>query len=551
MEAFIYSTVLTIEQVYSGRYKLELPWFQRAYAWGEMHVGRLIKDLFEAMAGPRRRYSLGHMSLGKPGVEPACSLVDGHQRSISLIMLCAILRDQLAGTPMGDRLHALIEAPDGSGYRLLPQPGVAEFFAAFVQQRGATLLQPEGDIMDCSPNERNILANRDHMRTMMNDLAPTPEALIEFAAFLLERCMLIVDEVADQNEAWALMTREEETGLSPHSSELAKVTMLTTMPRNEQGQASLLYEQAQALLAADNLFNLLGHIRTLRVRRRSSRPVDRELIQHFELQATGLPFLKDELLPRARAMASLIARNVGDGPARTETARSLEMLSWLDNQLWMPPALHWLATMGANHAETPLFFARLDRLAYIMKIASIDPTDQETRFLQLLESIDKKLEVERMQPLAIGKKLLSSALANLRSKTFYAKRFHALVLRRISCVMAPHSDLGPVDGQKVTVEHVLPRKPEAGQQWLKDFKNLAGVADYCNRIGNLAFLTLEINNIAGNQDFVVKRLILAQCATTFVLSKHASDEARWTQETIERRGEELIANLLRPWQLFA
>ncbi len=156
-----------------------------------------------------------------------------------------------------------------------------------------------------------------------------------------------------------------------------------------------------------------------------------------------------------------------------------------------------------------------------------------------------------MQPLAIGKKLLSGALANLRSKTFYAKRFHALVLRRISCNLPTGSDPGPVDGQKVTVEHVLPRKPEEGQQWLKDFKNLAGVADYCNRIGNLAFLTLEINNIAGNQDFVVKRLILAQSATTFVLSKHASDEPRWTQETIERRGEELIANLLKPWQLSA
>ena len=519
MEAFIYSTVLTIEEVYSGRYKLELPWFQRAYAWGEMHVGRLIKDLFEDMAGPRRRYSLGHMTLGKPGTEPACSLVDGHQRSISLTMLSAILRDQLAGTPMGDRLHALIEAPDSSGYRLLPQPGVAEFFAAFVQQRGATLLQPEGDIMDCSPNERNILANRDHMRTMINDLAPTPQALIEFATFLLERCMLIVDEVADQNEAWALMTREEETGLSPHSSELAKVTMLTAMPRNEQGQASLLYEQAQAMLVADNLSNLLSHIRTLKVRKRSSKPVDRELIQHFELQTTGLPFIKDELLPRAEAMASLIARNVGEGAARAETARSLETLSWLDNQLWMPAALHWLATMGADHAETPLFFARLDRLAYIMKIASIDPTDQETRFLQLLESIDKELDVERMQPLAIGKKLLSNALANLRSKTFYAKRFHALVLRRISCNLPAGSDPGPVDGQKVTVEHVLPRKPEAGQQWLKDFTNLAGVADYCNRIGNLAFLTLEINNIVGNQDFVVKRLILAQSATTFVLSQ--------------------------------
>ena len=37
---FIKSTVLPIEKVYAGDCRLELPWFQRAYAWSETHVGR-------------------------------------------------------------------------------------------------------------------------------------------------------------------------------------------------------------------------------------------------------------------------------------------------------------------------------------------------------------------------------------------------------------------------------------------------------------------------------------------------------------------------------
>jgi hypothetical protein len=450
---------------------------------------------------------------------------------------------------MSDRLHNLVKAHDDGGYRLQSQPGVAGFFARFVQERGATQAEADGDIMDYSPSERNILANRDHMRAMLEEMASSEQRLVEIAEFLLTRCVVIVDEVEDPEEAWQLLTREEETGLSHHSSEIAKVTIINAMPRAEQEPASRLYERAQSLLSADNLSSLLAHLRTLKVRKRSSKPVDRELIQQFELQAAGLPFLTDELIPRAEVMASVIERNVGSGEVREKTAQSLRTLSWLDNQYWMAPAVHWIATMGADHDETPLFFARLDRLAYVMKIASVDPTDQELRYLRLLAAIDKKQHVDRMEPFAIGRALLRPALDNLRSKTFYAKRFHALVLRRISCNLAPDIDPGPVDGKLVTVEHILPRKPEKGQRWLEDFESLERVGAFCNRLGNLAFLSLELNNIAGNRDFVVKRLILAQSAATFPLSRQASEQSVWTPETIERRTEDLIAILFQPWQL--
>ena len=121
----------------------------------------------------------------------------------------------------------------------------------------------------------------------------------------------------------------------------------------------------------------------------------------------------------------------------------------------------------------------------------------------------------------------------------------SVAISRRSC------DPGAVDGERVTVEHVLPRKPQPGEAWFKDFKDMSVVSDYCNRLGNLAFLTLEFNNIAGNKEFMVKRLILAQSAAAFVLARQASNEAEWTRQTIERRTEELIAILLRPWQLLA
>jgi hypothetical protein len=545
---FIRSSVEAVGKVYASTHTLALPWFQRAYAWSEVHVGRLIHDLGEAMGSPKKRYSLGHITLARGQDGNTASIVDGHQRSISLTMLFALLRDLLdAGDPVGARLHFLVEAP-GNGWRLQPQPGIAPFFASYIQMRGGTLMEPDGDPMDLTPSERNILANRDHMRGMLCGIGEKGGRLRDLALFLMDDCVLIVDEVEDEEEARNLLQREEERGLSPHSSELAKVTILTAMPGAEQEEAAGLFEGVQTQLSADDVSSLLAHIRVLKLRRRSSRAVDSDLIQRFKLDKSGLLFLRNELMPRASWMVRIKRRQIGSGEQRGDIDRSLTMLEWIDHKMWMPAALHWLSMRGDEDPETAQFFQRLDRLTYLMKIASVDPTDQENRFIEVLAGIDRTDKIDDIAPLRIERPLLAAALENLRSRTFYIKRFHALVLRRISVHIDPARDPGPVDGENVTVEHVLPRKPE--HSWRQEFPGNE-VSNFCNRIGNLAFLSLEENNIAGNNDFIVKRLLLANAGGRFVLSAKAAEESEWKRDTIMRRGEQMITVLLEPWGLSA
>ena len=545
-EPFIKSTVSTVEHLFAGSYRFQLPWLQRAYAWNELHVGRLIDDVYRASLEPRQRYSLGRIVIAKAGETPECSLIDGHQRSITLTILFALLRDLLPGDPVAERLHGLIEAP-GGGLHLTPQPSVAPFCAAYVQQFGRTLVDPEGDIFELTESERNILSNRTHMRSKIEKLMPHAGERARFAAFLLRRCYAFVEIVEDEDEAWSLLSIEEETGLDLHSSELAKLSLVRDMPRGEQEAAGRFYEQAQAIVGADDMSKLLCHIRTLEVRKRTSRPVENDLKARFKLDQSGLAFLERQLLPRAESMVLLNRRAIGTGAAREATAASLTTLFWLDHQFWMPASLHWLDVMGASHDETPRFFARLDRLAYLMKIAGVDPTDQERRFVSLLGDIDRKLPVDAMPQLLIEPDLRSDALAHLRSSTFYSKRMHGLVLRRISWNLAPERDPGPVDGRHVTVEHVLPRKPPKSRRWWTDFKSQQNITRYCNRIGNLTFLSNTDNRQADTLDFAVKREILLAAAPAFVLAEHAARETVWTEDVIDARSADMIAILMAPW----
>jgi hypothetical protein len=550
MDRFISVAVLTLGELFSDTYHFHLPWFQRAYAWREEHVGRLLADIVQAQVASKPRYSLGDLCIAKVDGRPQTALIDGQQRAITLTILFALLRDLAPEGPQRSALGRLVSESDQSGaarYRIVPQPGVVEFFRRYVQAPGGTLLEPEDAVMSLAESERYILWNRNHLRVMLAQHVPTPEARSELASFLLTLCFVVVKSVADENEAWQMVSTQEETGLAHHSSERAKVSLISAMPRTEQEEAGQLYEECQRLIGADQLLALLGHVSVLKRRKRLAQPVEKDLLQLFAVNRSGLPLLKEELLPRAEKLAEIRSRVLKNCPARVDVSRSLQTLLWLEREFWVTPALHWLGTRGAAHRETALFFRRLDRLAWVARLAGMDPTDEEKRFIRLINEIDEYTSVDQMPALEIPEALRKDMLDRLRSRTFYSKHYNGLVLRRINRNLG--SDPGPVDGENVTIEHVLPLSAKA-EGWKHIFKTEEQVREYAHRLGNLAYLTHPENLEAGNREYRAKRKILRR--TSFLLSKLAArDHNEWTANVIARRTEQLINILLSDWQIAA
>lgn len=551
MDRFISVAALPLAELFSDAYRFHLPWFQRAYAWREEHVGRLLTDIMQAMTSPKQRYFLGDLWIAKLEGDPEAGLIDGQQRTITLTILFALLRDLAADGPEKAGLAAVISKPvDVSGTkvcRITPQPGVAEFFKRYVQASGGALLEPEDGVMSLAESERYILWNRNHLRAMLTEHAATPKARSELARFLLSHCHVAVRSVEDENEAWNILSTQEETGLAHHSSERAKVSLIAAMPREEQEDAGLIYEECQGLLGADDLLQLLGHIVVLKRRKRPTHPVEKDLLQLFGLNRSGMAFLKGELLPRAKQLAEIRNRVLIGCPARVDVSRSLQTLLWLDHQLWVPPALHWIDKKGAGHRDTALFFRRLDRLAWVLKLAGMDPTDQERLLIRLIGEIDECGSADQLPALGISDTLRASMLERLRSRTFYSKRYNGLVLRRISRNLG--SDPGPADGDKVTIEHILPLRAKPGA-WGHSFKTEASVREHAHRLGNLAYLTHHDNLRAGTLDYRAKRKILKQSG--FLLSRLAAKEhSDWTADIIGMRTEALINTLISDWQIQA
>ena len=564
MPDFIRASVASVESLFLQPRVIELPWFQRAYAWREENVLRLVADVLDALTTPLQRYSLGHVHLaGTPGAAKV-ALVDGHQRAITLAMLFAVLRDITAGDvtlPSSERdviqqrLQALISfAEEGNGdapWRLLTQPQMAEFFRNYVQEPGATLIDPTDDMADLSPPERNLINNRDRLHEILSPAKMSPAKRMQFCDFLLTHCHVVVVEVDNEDEAWSMLGVQQTTRLPHDASEQAKIAILYSMPPDEQEEAARIWESVQVRLGNERLSELLDHLRTQRIEQRSTKPLEGELQQIYKLNSDGLAFMKSIFRPQADAMRRIDERQLGTGVLASVIQGHIEVLSWLDHRQWMAPALAWLTTRSDLDPEMETFFAHLDRLAWIMRLAGTDPHEQETRFIRLTKAVRGGTPVKDWPEFRISEKMSDEALVILRSRTFYFKHMSKVVLRRLSYQLG--RDSGFIDGDNTTVKHVLPRKPPKDRLWLKDFGSYAGIKEYADRLGNLALLTGKINREVDTKDWQAKRAILrkhiAQGDLEFLLATEAAEYAKWTPQVVQARTEKLISVLFRYWGL--
>jgi hypothetical protein len=547
MTSFIKVETFTVGAFLSGPRRLTLPWFQRSYAWSEPQIARLMADIRLAMSADvgRDRYSLGHIRLARAPGDSDDQLIDGSQRMTTLTILFSLLRDLAEGADAAE-LHRLVATGgmDGerSRMRLAPQPSVATFFERYVQAPGGTRLDAEGEVL--SRGERMILANREDLRSILVELPVAERAAL--ATFIARKCWVTTSTVEDPEEAWDMLATEEQTGLKHHDADRAKHSLLAPMPRTDQPEAARIWDVWSGRLGPDNVQDLLNHIRTIGTQRRSTKPIEEDLVRMYQLDKAGLAFITREFVPRGEALWQLIERRVGNPAQRGEVVRWLETLSWLDQTYWRAPALRWLEMRGDDHAETAAFFFALDRLAWLLKIAGQDPVVQERRFQEVCLAIGPTvLTVERMTSLAPDRKLITTALANLRSRTFEMKRYSDLLLRRISLEM--RQDPGPLHPDGVTVEHVLPRNVVIGGDWGRNFRTRAQVVEHTNRLGNLAFLTRADNQMAANRSYEDKRRILA--ASGFLLARDAAQAVEWTPDIIRQRTERMVAALASAWRL--
>lgn len=544
MRSFIEVKVLSLRELFSGEFAFRLPWFQRAYAWQPGQVGRLLTDLFDALEreGDQRRYFLGNIMLAKQPGDPDTALVDGHQRIMTLTILFSVLRDIETDREAQAALQSFITGE--TSYRLTPQDVLREFVESYVQKPGATIQELEENPADLSETERNVIDNRDYLRSQLDHRDVPRSTLREIAEFLADRCFLTVSIVRDENEAWRFLQIEEDTRYRFSPTNRAKSSLLGMVPVSEREICRKIWERCEVLLGSEDMFALLGYQRTLITRKLSDKPVDSELAQLVNLNEAGQKFLDEVLEPSAKRLAALRRMETGVPGDRPRIAASIEHLGWIAPNAWLPAGMLWLEK-HTNSRETVLFFSRLERLMWIMRLAGVDPARQQKHLHKLLGSIEKMVPVTDIREFAITKEMRDDALGSLRAATFDARRYAGRILRRISAEIG--QDPGPIHPDLCTIEHVLPCGFVDKSGWRRDFKTGKSVKSHSHKLGNLTLLTGIENREAGSRDWIEKRPIYAN--SHFKLARDMSVFETWDVQAIDARTDRMIRILFDAWEL--
>ena len=535
---------LTLRELFSGSYVFQLPWFQRAYAWQSDQVSRLVSDLFAALEseGASAEYFLGTLLICKPTASAQTSLIDGHQRTMTLTILFSVLRDLCQESKQRRELGQFVHT---SGFHLKPQDSQEEFCMTYVQRDGATSEEPDVLFESLSFTERNIITSRDCIRERLSAPEISETFRSEFAKFLADRCHVIVHKAPNEEEAWARLRKEEETRLQFTSVDLAKDSLLSLVPSDQRDSCAVLWEEAEALVGAKDLYGLLFHLRALNSRKTRNKPLEEEVAEAFKLNSDGLVFMRDVLVPSAHHVRLLRKGAVGPAYDRSRIEKLCNYMSWIDPQGWLPPALTWIKERGSDHLETKTFFEALERVFWMINMTPDCAGKLPIRMLEIADQIRKGRSVESIEALKIERKLKQIALDKLRAQYFDRRSLRAELMRRIA--VADGQDPGAIDGENLTVEHILPRGWKIKNSWRKAFPDRTQVVAHAHCLGNLTYLTRGDNARADSQEFEAKKEIYANCE--FKMTTDVAGQKTWLQSDIDARTERLITALFNDWGL--
>ena len=100
----------------------------------------------------------------------------------------------------------------------------------------------------------------------------------------------------------------------------------------------------------------------------------------------------------------------------------------------------------------------------------------------------------------------------------------------------------------ISVEHVLPQKPDPNSEWAKWFSK-DQQSRHIHRLGNLVLLSRHKNYDANNYDFAKKTAIYFsnRGVSPFVLTSYVIQADKWTVDVVERRQRELVSRLACYW----
>ncbi len=559
----------------------DIPWYQRPYAWEEEHVTDLFDDLYRAYKSMTREgYFLGSIVLTDEQGNTAKSIIDGQQRLTTLTILFACIAYHVKKNETDDKkddkkdtyeklLMRYIINPGDETRDVDPKPRLSirardrVYFEGYVHDLKfdewlmTDSKQPE------KPKRKSKKIKLDPQKLIKNNTITILKrieshfnkdisALKMFVKFLTNECSLVVISTPNKETASRVFSVMNDRGLDLQPTDIIKADVM-----GEIGQSNSLneiWEEMEDNLGRNDFLNLFIYVRMIRAKEKTKESILKEFNKHFrdDIQDPS-KLIKKILKPYSDAL--LMVRNSSyesEIEEKSEPVNSyIDWLIRINNSDWIPPAIQFLEKYKENPDYLLYFFKKLERLSAYLYICSKSANKRIERYAKVIKEVEGTHDLQNPpQSLELTddekKEMLDALSSNVYNIPAQKRNY---IIHRLDTFMSDGNIT--YNTRTLTIEHVLPQKPDKDSEWLKIWSKPQS-EKWLHKLANLVLLNRSRNAQAKNYDFDKKKTIYLKGNTglsTYPLTIKAYDKTEWTPKVVEEWQSELLDVLKEKWGL--
>lgn len=550
-----------LAKIFSSDFDYDIPSFQRPYAWTEEETGELFDDLFDFYEneGTDEQYFLGSVVLVKEDDKPHAEVIDGQQRLTTLTILLAAITSKLSGEDRNDFKNYIIE-PGRASQGIASKPRLQirkrdrDFFKKYIQDmRFDELFALDPEAQDTEA-KANIIRNAKLLMDRIHDNLSTESTIIQFGAFLVQRCLLVAVSTPTQQAAFRIFSVMNSRGMSLLATDIIKADVIGAIPDQKQQEYNDNWEELEVELSRSGFNDLFGHIRMIKTKIKAKKSLQEEFYKYVlpDINAsTAIDFIENTLEPYADAYSAIKNSQYIGTSGVDEVNDILRWLNRIDNSDWVPVAMLYYVKHKNDANAMNRFLRRLERLAAYMRATSWDVSHRIERYAKVLDDIENAAGTGYGSSIELTASEIAEFLERLNSDIYkmVSNKRNYLILRLDSFVS---DGAAKYDSKVLTIEHVLPQTIAPGSQWEANWPNAAERDQWLHKIGNILPLSKRKNSQAQNYEFDLKKekYFKGKSGTaSYALTSQVLSYSEWTPAVVKKRQEELIEVYKRNWDL--
>ncbi|MCB5229820.1 MAG: DUF262 domain-containing HNH endonuclease family protein [Candidatus Cloacimonetes bacterium] len=549
-----------------------VPSYQRPYVWEDEQVSELLDDILQALtSSPKSDYFLGSMVFQRrPNEEDSVrfedyDLLDGQQRVTTLFLMLAVLRDlnidkdslisETCASAIIQEKNPIKRIPERIRVKFQVRNEVRVFIDKYVK----TLMGTQNeDIARLAEKEKDI--NIKNMSKAILNIKEFFEGIENHGAyvdFLFNNVLLIYVASDKLEDAFRLFTVMNNRGMKLRNSDILKAENLKEVPEERQDEYAKKWEELEEY-HGDKFDNFLSHVRTILVKQKAGYNLYKEYEDNIynpkefnkETKKSNPvpPLMKkgtdtfDNLMSFHSCYREIFDEDHFSDFNSYEYHNLVQLMqTGFEADFWVTPLLRYFQKFNTTRLLD--FVKLLDKKYSADWIIGITPTIRMQNMISIIKKIDTADHADDvLYPDLFN--VNKTELLRVLSGDVYRKKFDRYILLKIDMDKV-QSGVAAKIPKTISIEHILPQKPDPNSSWISDFTDTQRV-EWTNKLGNLILLSRAKNTSQGNKDYTDKKTgyylksIESFSITAYVMNKYNS----WTLSDLMSNHKEMLKQVM-------